>query len=46
VNFGWARERRGLARAAMETDAGEMFPPFIEANWRFGEERCALRSSR
>jgi hypothetical protein len=46
VNFGWARERRGSARAATQIGAGEMFPPFIETSWRFGEDRCALRSSR
>jgi hypothetical protein len=46
VNFGWARERRGSACTEAEIDTAEMFPPFIETSWRFGEERCALRSSR
>jgi hypothetical protein len=36
--------RLGVHRG--EIDTAEMFPPFIETSWRFGEERCALRSSR
>jgi hypothetical protein len=46
VNLGWARERRGSARAETEISAPEMFPPFIETSCPLGDGRCARRASR